>query len=366
MLILVTEELIAPNFVEFYDKEWNEIGTKLSLCEHISQVTGINTAILRGSDPTKYTVAERMSWAASRSTTRIEDAVYSLMGLFNVFMPMLYGEGSRAFIRLQEQIMNQSEDYTIFAWKATFLSSNHRGLLAHSPDEFLGHANAISRYYGTHHEHEHPPTMTSRGLLIDLPLRDELSPSEDGKKLAWLCSSKPAQGANNLEDALLCVWLQSIPSRPGTFAWISPDRIEFLPKSDTFLFTRKPIYVLPFGTVIDDDTHENEKIRSGMILIRAPQDFKAQLLRVLSSTGSHYPDVKWEPASNELLYSCNEETCALAALILERNDERFFVFIGLRDHLPWCSVITLAELGYSNTDQWEQSEIIQLLLSKFK
>ena len=114
VLTFLIEELIAPKLVEFYDKEWNEIGTKLSLCEHISQVTGIDPVILRGSDPTERTVAERMSWAASRSTTRVEDAAYCLMGLFNVYMPMLYGEGSRAFTGLQEEIMKQLEDHTIF------------------------------------------------------------------------------------------------------------------------------------------------------------------------------------------------------------------------------------------------------------
>ncbi|KAH9211069.1 heterokaryon incompatibility protein-domain-containing protein [Leptodontidium sp. 2 PMI_412] len=112
------QKLVAPPSVVFFAED--------CLCEHIADLTGIDSAVLRGSDPTERTVAERMSWAASRSTTRVEDAAYCLMGLFNVFMPMLYGEGSRAFTRLQEEIMRQSEDYTIFAWTASFMSGNRQ------------------------------------------------------------------------------------------------------------------------------------------------------------------------------------------------------------------------------------------------
>ncbi|CAG8973024.1 hypothetical protein HYALB_00007251 [Hymenoscyphus albidus] len=86
------QELIAPTFVELYDRNWTEIGTNLSLCEHISDITDISPAVLRGSDPTKGSIAERISWAASRSTTRVEDAAYSLLGLFDVFIPMYWVE----------------------------------------------------------------------------------------------------------------------------------------------------------------------------------------------------------------------------------------------------------------------------------
>ncbi|KAH7372057.1 hypothetical protein BKA64DRAFT_586878, partial [Cadophora sp. MPI-SDFR-AT-0126] len=117
------QELIAPSSVELYDSKWNLFGTKASLCLQLADITAIDPLVLRGADPTIQTVAERMSWASSRSTSRIEDTAYSLMGLFNVFMPMLYGEGSRAFMRLQEEIMKQSEDCTIFAWKCARIES---------------------------------------------------------------------------------------------------------------------------------------------------------------------------------------------------------------------------------------------------
>jgi len=95
------QELLAPSIVEFYSVNWVEVGTKLSLHEQITEITGIDEGVLCGADPLRRNVAVRMSWAARRKTTRIEDQAYCLMGLFHVNMPLLYGEGSRAFIRLQ-------------------------------------------------------------------------------------------------------------------------------------------------------------------------------------------------------------------------------------------------------------------------
>jgi hypothetical protein len=59
-----------------------------------------------------------MSWAAKRQTTKVEDCAYSLMGIFGINMPLLYGEGELAFVRLQEELMKVSDDYSIFAWKS--------------------------------------------------------------------------------------------------------------------------------------------------------------------------------------------------------------------------------------------------------
>jgi hypothetical protein len=65
-------------------------------------------------------MAQTMSWAAHRKAIRVEDLAYCLMGLFGVNMPILYSEGDRAFIRLQEEIMRISDDDSIFAWKFHF------------------------------------------------------------------------------------------------------------------------------------------------------------------------------------------------------------------------------------------------------
>jgi hypothetical protein len=95
------QELLAPSKVDFYDKFWTLIGTKESLANEISRLTLIDIDILRDHQMISFSsIAQKMSWASFRETTRIEDIAYCLMGIFSVNMPLLYGEGQRVFIRL--------------------------------------------------------------------------------------------------------------------------------------------------------------------------------------------------------------------------------------------------------------------------
>jgi ankyrin repeat protein len=128
------QELIAPSIVIFLDMEWQQIGTKSNLGSIISKVTSVPDNILQGTNPQSASVAERMSWAANRKTTRIEDLAYCLLGIFGVNMPLLYGEGEGAFNRLQEEIIKVSDDHSLFAWKG--LASPFNSLLARSPAAF--------------------------------------------------------------------------------------------------------------------------------------------------------------------------------------------------------------------------------------
>ncbi|OJT02631.1 Vegetative incompatibility protein HET-E-1 [Trametes pubescens] len=111
------QELIAPNVVIFLSAKWTVIGTKHSLAAVIERATRIDAAILthrRTLDT--VSVARRMSWAARRETTKPEDEAYCLLGIFGVHMQPMYGEGSYAFVRLQEEICRNIPDQTIFAW----------------------------------------------------------------------------------------------------------------------------------------------------------------------------------------------------------------------------------------------------------
>lgn len=83
----------------------------------VAQATGIDIEVLaHEKEPQDVPIASRMSWAAERETTRIEDQAYSLLGIFGIYMQPMYGEGGRAFIRLQEEILKRIPDATIFAW----------------------------------------------------------------------------------------------------------------------------------------------------------------------------------------------------------------------------------------------------------
>ena len=115
------QELIAPRLLVFVSRDWQIIGTKTDLSGLLQEITSIPHELLRQvvSLP-DIPVAERMSWAAQRATTRVEDQAYCLMGIFGINMPTLYGEGKQAFLRLQEEIMKHYPDTTLFAWGTCF------------------------------------------------------------------------------------------------------------------------------------------------------------------------------------------------------------------------------------------------------
>ncbi|KAK3316914.1 heterokaryon incompatibility protein-domain-containing protein [Apodospora peruviana] len=138
------QELIAPADVLFYDSAWEKRGSKMSLVQQISEITGIEKDMLLGlSSVSDYSVAARMSWAAERHTTRVEDVAYCLFGIFDVNMPLIYGEGNKAFRRLQEEILQRNDDLTVFAWEpdAADITSNgwRYDLFATSPALFKCH-----------------------------------------------------------------------------------------------------------------------------------------------------------------------------------------------------------------------------------
>ncbi|KAI0718605.1 heterokaryon incompatibility protein-domain-containing protein [Cerioporus squamosus] len=111
------QELLAPAFVVFVSADWGVLGTKADFAEPLEELTGIPFQVLTLQRPiSDFSVAQRMSWAANRATTRVEDRAYCLMGIFGVTMPPLYGEGDMAFQRLQEEIMRNYDDSTLFAW----------------------------------------------------------------------------------------------------------------------------------------------------------------------------------------------------------------------------------------------------------
>ncbi|KAI0357086.1 HET-domain-containing protein [Trametes cingulata] len=113
------QELIAPRDVVFLSKNWQPLASKMTIAKLLEQITGIDAAVLRGQRSLdQVSVARRMSWASKRETTRLEDQAYSLMGIFGVNLPTIYGEGSEAFIRLQEEIMRRSSDRSLLAWGA--------------------------------------------------------------------------------------------------------------------------------------------------------------------------------------------------------------------------------------------------------
>ncbi|KAJ0303850.1 hypothetical protein COL516b_006292 [Colletotrichum fioriniae] len=152
------QELLAPSSLDFYDRDWTLVGSRTLFRGVIEKKTGIESIYLSGERGLAgASVAERMSWASERTTTRIEDVAYCLLGIFDVNMPLIYGEGIKAFQRLQEAIIRDNDDQSIFAW-----GNPHEGnvvripspldgwsLLASSPKDFTHSGDVIPIFHVT-------------------------------------------------------------------------------------------------------------------------------------------------------------------------------------------------------------------------
>jgi hypothetical protein len=101
------QELLAPRSIEFFSREGKPLGDKRTLKRHIQEITGIPISALEGAPLSQFRVEERLSWAENRQTTRGEDKAYSLLGMFGIHLPLIYGEGKEhAFKRLKKEIQN--------------------------------------------------------------------------------------------------------------------------------------------------------------------------------------------------------------------------------------------------------------------
>ncbi|KAK0742058.1 heterokaryon incompatibility protein-domain-containing protein [Apiosordaria backusii] len=166
------QELLAPTNVIFYSKEWFQLGTKHALAVLISEISGIDEDCLRNIKRVSHcSIAQRMSWASKRVVTREEDVAYSLLGIFGINMPLLYGEGSQnAFRRLQEEIIKVSDDQSVFAFDT---GSSVNTLLAHHPSDFA-HQSKVRPSFAQ--SITSPFTMSNAGLSLTTPLIQTLSP----------------------------------------------------------------------------------------------------------------------------------------------------------------------------------------------
>lgn len=179
-------------------------------------------------------IAKKMAWASKRNTTRVEDMAYCLLGIFNVHMPLLYGEGHGAFQRLQEEIIKSSSDETIFMWhdgpnsKYPRSRSSSAGILASSPRSFADTKNVeISMIREGRTDIATPYMITNRGLQMELQLMPyQPPPGVHPEKVGfWL----------GMEGDLFVGVLQCTS---GAFLGGREDRLGIL----LWRHTRKPLY----------------------------------------------------------------------------------------------------------------------------
>ncbi|KAF4878470.1 Vegetative incompatibility protein HET-E-1 [Colletotrichum siamense] len=203
------QELLAPQDLVFYSQSWTKLGEKASMTSMIEEATGIPAQFLGGF--LDASVAQRMSWAAQRVTTRGEDMAYCLFGIFNVSLPIMYGEGaSAAFGRLQEAILQRTPDASILAWGLDLQhddlhpqqppTNRYGNILAASPQDFVncgtvvpwdnGHSGQRLDVNGGYYHLQLPLHTTKAGQTFGL-LKCYSRPQQKGCIGIPLCQVEP-------------------------------------------------------------------------------------------------------------------------------------------------------------------------------
>jgi hypothetical protein len=217
------QELVAPRYVRFYDKNWRFIGTKETLQDDLQKRTMIDADVLAETKNLRNpSVGHRMSWFRGRETRVPEDNAYCLMGLFDVHMPTIYGEGlESAFRRLQEEIIKYSDDHTIFAWKDTYHpahewdDSMQVDLLARSPRCFSDTGNFCHK---PNRWNNKPYRMTNKGLSISVYL---LQHRKRGNDIFIATLDCPVAGQGNL---YLGVYLKRLSAATQQYCRVFPHK----------------------------------------------------------------------------------------------------------------------------------------------
>jgi hypothetical protein len=173
------QELLAPVKSQFYDNSWRLIAGRAYLAKQINEATGIAEKFLWGPAEVREQyiasacVAKKMNWLTRRKTSRAEDMTYCMLGLLGISMPLLYGEGEKAFLRLQMQIISTTDDESIFAWGLPghgSLKHEHLGdgMLALRPSCFVG-SDRVEIYRESERVVDRLPyAMTNRGLQLNV------------------------------------------------------------------------------------------------------------------------------------------------------------------------------------------------------
>ena len=305
------QELVAPLSLIFYANDWVEIGTKASLQDIVSTVTGMEKAILLTNHPGEISIAKRMSWAANRDTERKEDIAYCLMGIFGVNMPTIYGEGENAFIRLQREIIKLSDDQTIFAWQADGWA---KGLLARSPAAFVN-AGDIRTTTGTYTSEY---SVTNTGLRINLPLRPV--PNADNTFLAVLNCQYGYGGGS------LAIYLKR--EQGQQFARINTNRMEV---ADGKNITPEIVYI-----------QEKDPARFAIEQRMRPEaryDFSvnASLDKHGFSISETYPSDSWDKGMH---LSIGGSGTSGTLVFQNETGEKFAVTLGVHNYGVWTDVVT--------------------------
>ncbi|KAH6611511.1 het domain [Trichoderma cornu-damae] len=350
------QELVAPRLVLFYAEDWSLLGRKdapADFARAISEITSIDEQVLDGRvDPLQLSVSARMAWASHRSTTRLEDTAYCLMGLFQVNMPLLYGEGRRAFTRLQEEIIRRTDDQSIFAWNSFDDQDEDPdalfGLLAQSPAQFK-RAGALQVLPPLPVYASAPSGMTNQGLRVQLYLRPRAFQDEGVMEEDYFVILDCVERDRDLYQ---CPALHLRRLSEDQYARLRPTSQHFMPP--------------PASRFVPGEGYRSVYVRQQPVYYHLPQ-FRLSPLNVESGLGScdgvqyrlvdKFPAQNWNSATMTLKVQYSRKLQAMGVLrfqSIDKADEEVDVVVGLRrlntmEWEGWCFQLSCRGLSLEDT-----------------
>ncbi|KAI9674946.1 MAG: hypothetical protein M1822_009008 [Bathelium mastoideum] len=357
------QELIASARVEFLSADWSYIATKsnendghVQFCHLLSKITGVDIDVLRGIKPlATLEIAVRMSWASKRETTRPEDMAYCLLGLFDVSIRLLYGEGGKkAFIRLQEELMRNSDDQSLFVWTQKTENPPIRGPLADSPAEFASAQDIKSFPNWTR---SLPYSMTNLGLQVSLPVIpfESLSSAASSRyPTTHIGVLNCIRGVHRKER--LAIELCRLTPRGDQYARVNVKRLQAYTKvvqSDDI----KTIYIRK--QILEADTSLEDAYV--IEIAKIPEGFKVK---------SSWPQDEWDPNEHSVRLRNWKIPGIIGALLIGDSKTSFVVLFGPCDgerlYHEYCSIQVTNESSFSKyCKTWESRLLDKTSLDVF-
>ncbi|KAN0102128.1 HET domain containing protein [Hyaloscypha variabilis] len=237
------QELIAPSKLLFFASDWSLLSERSAKSEMISKITRIDERFLqaRGDHDisrmlAEASTAEKFSWASRRCTTRSEDMAYCLLGLFSINIPLIYGEGPKAFLRLQKEIVQHSNDQSLFAWenKRAQDVSHSFGIFAGSPASFANSGNIVPVNLGK--EDSPPFSVTNNGLHITMPIFTKTHPRNKPRHYGLLqCQDRG--------DPTSMIVAPLTMSHGSFYRRLKFGSLDFVDRRAWFQWPKSPIYI---------------------------------------------------------------------------------------------------------------------------
>lgn len=342
------QELIAPSSVVFYRQDWTVYGTKSSLHKEISSITGIPVRLTtQPGSLHDFTVAQKISWASKRQTTRPEDLSYCLLGILGVYMPLLYGEGTRAFRRLQEEFMKIGSDPTLFSWSPT----------------------NVSEFETTEHWDEHVPLAPCPAAFQEAGEYRTIRPLRYGPwsmtNVGMRVEGLPIVEGIEADVLLVSAKIRCAPNRLYVVALIGCGKGNFQNSSDWSSFEqlgivlysrgKSEVYYRPYGKsllLLNSNIIASKSVNCILKLERKP--FESQVSSFpFTWTIRDLPDIRFGFGMNKEdhnesfskirrygLVDTQSTDFQIIAFSNQATKEEFFVVVRAYRPLPWISVRT--------------------------